>query len=103
MLTIPEKLYLLPPKPAQGFTYWLRQNSLSHTQHDSHKSPGLCQQLVLVLEGLQCSLASCICSLSIPSLVPWDILHHQLQSLFTAALAVSLLGGICVFMEGYFI
>lgn len=68
MLTIPEKLYLLPPKPVQGFTYWLRQNSLSHTQHDSHKSPGLCQQLVLVLGGLQSSLTSCICSLSIP---PW--------------------------------
>lgn len=55
MLMISEKLYLLPPKPAQGFTYWLRRNSLSCAQHDSHKPPGLCQQLVLVLVLGGCS------------------------------------------------
>lgn len=78
-------------KASQGCTYWLRQNSLSCTQYDSHKSPELCQQLVLVLGGC-CSWSAAFPTFPSP-LVSWDILHHRLQLLSAAVLAVSLWGG----------
>lgn len=34
-----EKLCLLPPRPAQGFTFWLRHNSLPCTQSDPPQVP----------------------------------------------------------------
>lgn len=65
MLTIPEQLYLLPPKPAQGFTYWMEKVTVMHPAWFS-QVPRAVSAACAGAGGLQRSLATCTSSLSIP-------------------------------------